>query len=59
MTVITRFARLLTAALVSLCAIPQLAQAINKCPPGPVFSTQNLGFVTANPYTACLTGTLR
>ena len=56
MTVITRFARLLTATLVSLCAIPHMAQAINKCSPSNVFSTQNLGFVTQNPYTACPTG---
>ena len=58
MTVITRFAKLLTATLVSSCAIPQMAHAINKCNPngGAVFSTQNLGFVTANPDTACPTG---
>jgi hypothetical protein len=53
----TRFAKLLTATLVSLCAVPQIASAINKCNPnGNVFATQNLGLVTQNPFTACPTG---
>ncbi len=56
MTAITRFAKLLTAILVSLCAIPQIADAINKCSPSNVFATQNLGFVSQSPYTACPTG---
>jgi len=57
MTVITRLIKLLTATFVSLCALPQIAAAINKCPPsGVVFSTQNIGLVTQNPYTACPTG---
>jgi len=56
MTVVTRFAKLLTATLIWLCAIPQIADAINKCSPSNVFATQNLGFVSQNPYTACPTG---
>ena len=56
MTVITRFAKLLTATLVSLCAIPQIAVAINPCRSQVIFSTQNLGTVTGNPYTAFPTG---
>jgi hypothetical protein len=56
MTVITRFAKLLTATFVLLCAIPHLAHAINKCSPSNVFATQNLGLVTQNPYTVHPTG---
>jgi hypothetical protein len=36
-----------------LVAIPQIAQAINRCSPNNVYVTQNLGLVTSNPYTAC------
>ncbi len=52
----TRFAKLLTAALVSLCAVPQIASAINRCSTNNVFSTQSLGVVTQNPFNACPTG---
>jgi hypothetical protein len=51
----TRFVKLLTAILLSLCALPQIASAINQCNPngGVVYSTQNLGLITSSPYTAC------
>lgn len=55
MTVSIRFAKLLTATLVSLCAVPQIAFAINKCG-GNVYATDNLGLVTHTPYNACPTG---
>lgn len=53
-----RFVKLLTPIIVLLCAIPQIAAAINKCNPNGevVYSTQNLGLVTTSPYTACPTG---
>ena len=54
---ITGFSKLLTVSIVSLCAFPHVASAINKCNPnGNVYATQNLGLVTQNPYKVCPTG---
>jgi hypothetical protein len=52
----TRFAKLLTATLVALCAVPQIAFAINKCTGGNHYATQNLGTVTSSTIVVHPTG---